>query len=368
MKKRVLVIGPLSSGHIQKWVAPLTENFEFIFFTLHKSKKDKILQGLPVISFPRVTGTRLDFMLAIPFLIYVIFKYSPNLLHVHFLSSYGLMAGISGFKSIPKILSTWGTDVNGKAQKNRLLRFLIKKIASRYSVVNAPATHIKEKMITLGFEAEKIFVFQYGIHLSSYPKKDMTATEMQKVSFLSIRNWDDLYNIEILLTAYSIFSQNNKLKTELKIIGKGDIKAKEAIERLVGKLNFGISEVTIIGFVDTSYMKELIFASDFVVSIPSIDGTPLSVLESIYIGAIPIVSDIDANKEWFCEETAIFVDHTQVTSVENGFKRAVELKCNADLESMITINRNKVIEKACYITNTNRLKILYNSLLTKIKV
>lgn len=365
MKERVLVVGPLSSGHIQKWVKPLLNEFDFIFFTLHRSENDKVLEGMPIISFPRVTSTRIDFLLAVPLLIYTILKYSPNLLHAHFLSSYGLMVSMCDFKNIPKILSTWGTDVNGKAQTNKLLRYFLKRAVSNYNIINAPAHHIKEKLQTLGFKGNNIEVFQYGINLTEYPVKECTQEKSDQMVFLSIRNWDDLYNIKSVLIAFSMFSKESKNKATLRLVGKGDLKTKAAIEGLVKTLYFGDNEVDIIGFVDNESLKRLLLASDFVVSIPSIDGTPLSVLESIYVGLIPIVSDIDANREWFCEKTAIFVDQTEVTSIVRGFHRGVELLAKSISQSMIIENRNKVIEKACYNTNTNRLKFLYNSLLTK---
>lgn len=360
MKKKVLVVGPLSSGHIQKWISPFIDDFEFVFFTLHNTDLPKDFNHCQVINFPRLTNTRLDFFLAIPFLQYYVLKLKPNLLHANFLSSYGILSAFVASKC-NKILSTWGTDVNGKTQSNVFLRLIIKKALSKYLWINAPAKHIKKKLIALDCHEDKIDVFQYGIDFENYPIKQYF--NKGNVKYLSIRNWDALYNIDVIIKAYSLFCQKNSLASELTIIGRGDSGQEIRIKQLINSHNYNLGKVNLIGFIGRDKLMEILLDSDIVISIPSMDGAPLSLLEALYVGLFPVVSDIDANHEWLELGNAVFVNPDSVDSSVEGFEQAYKkIKLNKTRVG-IESKRLRVSSKASYYTNTSRLKSVYNDLL-----
>ena len=362
VKSKVLVIGPMSSGHIQKWVDPIINDYEFVFFTLHNSSTSTTYRGHKVKAFPKLTNTKLDFLFALPYLLYLMLRIKPNLIHAHFLSSYGLMVGLACPRNVPKILSTWGTDVNGKVQKSAMLKHLVKVVSNKFITVNAPAHHMKEKMVKLGFDEDAIEVFQYGIDLDSYPTKSID--EMKGgVSFLSIRNWDELYNIENLISGYQVYCRNTNTASKLVLLGRGPASQEKKILKLISSLDFGAGEVIVKGFVDSETLKSTIYQADVLISIPSMDGAPLSVLEAAYVGLIPVLSNIDANHEWFNAKNAVFVEPQNIESIANGIEQAVKIVQSDHADKVMCENREKIVHSASYQINTRRMKNLYEQLL-----
>ncbi|MBQ0330556.1 hypothetical protein J9231_22265, partial [Providencia rettgeri] len=195
--KTILVVSPLTSGHMQKWIYPIRKDYKFIFFTLHNTMLSDDFIDCEIISCPRITNTRLDFIIAIPYLQFVILKKKPDLIFSCFLSSYGLMTSFTKTKS-KKILSVWGTDVNGKTLNNKFINFFVKKTKNKFHWINSPAFHIKKKLVDLGFPSNRIDVFQYGINIPEYKTKKKENSALP-IKLLSIRNWDDLYNIDYII-------------------------------------------------------------------------------------------------------------------------------------------------------------------------
>jgi len=358
-KKKVLIVGPLSSGHIQNWIMPFLDEYQFIFFTLHNTELSAEFSDCKTINFPRVTGTRLDFLFAIPFLQYCVNKYRPDLIHGHFLSSYGLMLAPI-YAKCKKVLSIWGTDINGKVSTNSTLKFLAKGAIQRYAKINAPANHMADKLLDLGAKKEQIDVFQYGIKLESYPTKEVNRKN--DVRFLSIRNWDELYNIENVIKAYHEFGRQFQGKSELIIVGRSTPERSAGIQHLADKCSTEHAKVTIAGFLNKEQLLALIANSDVVVSVPTMDGLPLSVLEAMYVGLYPLVSDIDANRELFDDAQATFVNASEIEQIVNGYHKSTQLVTSSQLAQVLERNRQYVIEHASYDKNTKKLKAIYDSL------
>ncbi|MGI2095255.1 glycosyltransferase [Shewanella oncorhynchi] len=364
--KKIFLVAPLSSGHLQKWLLPFANDYEFIFFTLHPHDLPDEFKNCKVFKFPRLTGTKFDFILSIPYLQFAIIKSKPSLIYASFLSSYGLITALA-FSRCRKILSTWGTDVNGKPQQSYFFALIIKMLITKFEWINAPADHIKNKLIQLGAKDDKIEVFQYGIDFSSYKLKENNVKDVTDdiVRFISIRNWDALYNIKNIISAYSHFCQKQLMKTELNILGKGNSKQHEEILSLVSRLNFKLGKVNVVGFVNKDELVEHLFRNDVVVSVPSMDGTPLSLLESMYVGLIPIVSKIDANNEWVNPKFGFFADPSSIENLSESLSSAFECVVNNQHHEMIKENRLKVKLSSDYHANTNRLNDVFKDMINK---
>lgn len=356
--KKILVLAPVSSGHIQKWLFNSLDDFEIFVFTLHPGQFSYSHPNLKVFNCKRITSTRLDFMLALIPLSRFIKRVKPDLVYSSFLSSYGILGALIKFNG-PKLLSTWGTDVNGKPNKYWLVRKLCSFALSKYDWINAPAVHIKRKLISLGAPEEKIEVFQYGIDLDYYfkSKKDFTKRCCSTLKFISIRNWDDLYNVKNIILSYSKFClENHNLESTLYVVGRGSHEQQNKLKSLISSMSYGKGGVELLGFLVQDELVSLLNKSDAVISIPSMDGTPLSLLESMYLGLYPIVSDIDANREWLSEESSAIVKFDDLDSIKSGFEKSFQ-KLNVQRDySYVEVNRSLVVDKADFNKNTLRLK------------
>jgi len=76
---------------------------------------------------------------------------------------------------------------------------------------------------------------------------------------------------------------------------------------------------------DESAIADLYRAADVVVSVPTSDGTPSSVLEALACGAVPVVSDLPALREWVeHEKQALFVPVHDVPALGASISRLLE--------------------------------------------
>jgi glycosyltransferase involved in cell wall biosynthesis len=145
----------------------------------------------------------------------------------------------------------------------------------------------------------------------------------------------------------------------LHLLGRSTPEQKERILAMVRES--GVADrIRVHGFLPRDEMLVLLAGMDIMISIPTMDGMPLSLLESNYVGHWPILSRIPANVEWSGENGASFLDPLDETTFE---KCMIEARVRSrDKESLQSL-RAKVIAEGDYDTNLRRLRGIYESLL-----
>lgn len=364
---KLLVLGPWSSGHIQAWVSEFKGSHDITVVTLHPN--EYLDKDINFIVLPAITKTRLDFFLNIPKLFRIARKINPDVLHVHFLSSYGIMGAFLN-KKIKKILSVWGTDVNGKIQKNKLLRYIVGVSLSRYDIVNLPAIHMLEKINKIAtIDQGKVHTFQYGVNTNKLPlKKTNTYPHKNEVKIASIRNWSELYHIDDLLFGYDYYCQKyNNIDATLYVYGCGSEEDTRRIKTLISNLSYTKGRIELVGFVSKSELYAALSNMDIVISIPDKDGAPLSLMESLYIGLYPVVSKIDANFEWLDSKYSEYIADYSKESIGHAIQKAAELIVSGKATDAIEFNRSLIEERGDYIINMKRTESIYQELLNSQK-
>ncbi|PQQ42962.1 hypothetical protein C6H65_00730 [Photorhabdus luminescens] len=317
----LFIVGPMISQHIQSWYEGWENEAKLHIFTIHPGGRKP--PDYAVIHNVKITGTRLDFLLLIPIFLYHWYKLKPKITNFHYLSSYGLLALF-----LPKnglILNTWGSDVNlPYKSKSYIRRWFINKALNKFIWINAPAKHIKEKLIRLGADENIIDVFQYGINVG-IPSQSLNKRKNERIVFISNRNWQPVYNISKIIKEFLSWQKISKYDAELWIYGRGNEREKRDIMDSLIVYNVLLqSKIIFKGYTEKQNMLNEITNANIYISIPKRDGTPLSLLEAMNLGLYPIVSDIDANHEWLTEKSAIFVDINKRNSLQNAFEKAIE--------------------------------------------
>lgn len=360
-RKKILILGPLSSQHIQMWYRHLdTRQYDVTVMTIHNGGEamDDKVKIIDV----SVFKSRLDFIILAVFFFFYALITRPALINFHFLSSYGLLALLTQNKN--KILSTWGTDVNGIGCSG-VKRWLIKKALKRYKWINTPAQHMKKKLTQLGAEPERIEVYQYGIELGESAPKNVAASDAQNkpVKIVSNRNWGPIYNIDAIVQGFSLWlEKNNSVSAELLLYGSGDDSSRKKVMSLIDSSPVN-NQIKICGYTPKKEMLEQMTNANIFISIPNTDGTPLSLLEAINIGLLPIVSDIDANREWLNSEQAIFVQELTPEHVCQALQEAFSRLGSDEHRQKLRDAKTVVAQNANYHTNTQRFYDKINALI-----
>lgn len=352
-KPVLAVIGPVEGDHLNRWVRPFVEPYDVHVFTLHDFADH--VPGVSYHALPRPTGTRLDFFINLPRLRRQLIKLQPKLIHTHYLSSYGVMAAIAAPSEIPKVLTVWGTDVN-KGLRTPLIRNLCLRALPTYQAVNCPSRALEQNLVREGVPIGRIHVFQYGVRTDILPQKKPKSPD-RPWRLVSFRDWAPLYRIETILKLFSEFSAVHQ-DVELHLMGRahGDEKAK--IESLVAA-SARPDLIHIHGFVTRERQLEILSDMDFMISIPIMDGMPLSLLESCYIGHIPMLSSIPANVEWGSDIDALFMEQLSLPEFTEAITKAKEQTTDMGLADR---RRQKVLREADFNTNMKRISQIYDRL------
>ncbi len=345
---RILIVGPLVSQHIQAWYSSFKLNAQVKVATVHNGGT-ALPAGFSKFSF-QPTASRLDFFLFAPVFCLLWWWYRPTVTNFHYLSSYGLLSLLVPKKNL--VLNVWGSDVNlNYNSKSRLKRYLLRKALRRFSWINAPAEHIKQKLIALGADADCIEVFQYGVDTHTLPQKAPTQTA--KLTFVSNRNWQSLYRIPLIVEAFCLWSQANpNVAAELHVYGGGAAADTAAIEQVLTRYPAAQRSIVIKGYTAKADMLQQMSGADVFISIPERDGTPLSLLEAMYVGLLPLVSDIDANAEWLDSETAVWVGEYTPAAVALALQTSINQL--AGISQWQATNRHKVCNNANLALNQQR--------------
>lgn len=356
---RLLIIGPWSSGHIQRWIGNIGPEFKIKVITLHGDAPD--VDQVEVIRLPAITNTRLDFLLYINKVRRIAKEFSPDLIHAHFLSSYGILA--SFLKGYRKILSIWGTDVNGKINTNPILKKMVGYSLGEYDIINVPAIHLADKIKSIRYiDNDKIHIFQYGVETDKLPVKTDVANDT--INICSIRNWAPLYHVDDILHGYKKFiTQFKNIDVKLHLYGGGTLNDEVRISKLIEKLEFSNEEFNFVGRVDRERLMSDLSIMDIAISIPDKDGTPLSLFEVLSIGVYPVLSRIDANIEWLDEEHAVYINSYDSDEISTKLAYACNKLTDNAFSTIVEDNRNSIILNGDYKKNTQRMYDIYNEIL-----
>ena len=133
--------------------------------------------------------------------------------------------------------------------------------------------------------------------------------------------------MEFLINGFSRVSKN--ISFELKIVGTGKPSECERIKSLVSKLND--DRIDYIGLVDSNELIKHLIEAEYFVSIPSMDGLSLVVLEALACRCKGIVSNIQSYKSKLFSSTCELVELSDVSQ----FTKQIEaLISSTELDSI----------------------------------
>lgn len=250
-------------------------------------------------------------------------KINPDVIHVHQLNRFAFIVCFLSNKRIPIISTAWGSDVLIMPWKNKLYFNITKYLLNRSRFVTADSYDMIDKMKEIVDSKSKYVHLQYGIVYVKREKK-------QNIIY-SNRLHKPLYRISQIIDYFSDFKQTDTENWKLVIAGDGEDTL--MLKDKVKQINLSNS-VEFVGWLDKTKNHHYFSISKVYVSIPSSDGTSVSLLESMSAGCIPIVSNLAVTKEW-------------INHMENGI---VELENENPFTFISQLNENEV-----YRLNINKL-------------
>ena len=286
----------------------------------------------------------------------IIKKIKPDILHSHYATSYGFLGALSGFH--PFVVTALGTDVLISPFQSVLYKILIKFTLKKADWITSMAEHMTEKIISLGIKKDKISVVIFGIDEKIFNNTNRIIST-DKFILTSTRNFEPIYNIQLLLNAIKLL--DDKIPNlQVNLIGDGSLR--NELEKLVSEYNIS-DKVNFMGKVKQSIISDELKHSHLFVTVSLSDGNNISLNEAMACGTFSIASNIPANKQWISEGLNGFLVPTdkpeiladKILFVFNNYSK-LEKPC-------IEYNNNIIQEKALWNNNMKQVFEKYEFLI-----
>jgi glycosyltransferase involved in cell wall biosynthesis len=267
----------------------------------------------------------------------IIQEEQPDIIHVHQANAYGFITALANRGRKPLVVTTWGSDVLTLPHTSFLHRWMVQYILKSADAITADAQFMADAIHGLIGQVP-VTVANFGVEI-----QEIEEGKERKNIIYSNRMHEPLYQIDQIIYQLAPFLSNNP-DWKLQIAASGT--QTEYLQKLAEE-NLPEGSFQFLGFQAGKDNQQNYLKSKIYVSIPTTDGTSISLLESLAYGCLPIVSDLPANKEWIQDGV-------------NGIISSGDL--SKDLERLLQMDagtiqgRNKQIIDQKATKNANRKK------------
>jgi glycosyltransferase involved in cell wall biosynthesis len=293
-----------------------------------------------------------------------------DILHSHFLGVNAWYAAISGFH--PMVITVMGGDILGEHWKpgpDIRERWLTPYALRKADLITCWSNKLTDVVKRYSRPAIPVEVIHGGVDTDRFcpgPKPDDLREQLQIPSgakvVLSPRLMRPLYNLDkVALAASEVWAKIPNAYFLFAVLPE----AKDPVyeQRVRAILNQDANNrVHFLDAIPHDRMADYYRLADVTISIPSSDGTPMSVLESLACETPVVVSDIPQYDPVYIEanRTVLMADADSVASIATSIVRALT---DAHVSSELAAEgRRRVKAHGSYLAQMSRMEDLYYSL------
>jgi glycosyltransferase involved in cell wall biosynthesis len=349
--KKICLVGSASSIHMKKWAGYfVAQNYEVHCITcgdatIRDVRMHKVGFGLGM---P-------DYGLAIPRVAWLIRQIKPDLVHVHYIAGYGLMSLPALYSGIPVIATAWGSDVLVAPNENPFARRTINLLLRKAQHLIAVSRHLKDAMINLGAEAEKITVLPIGVDTNIFtPTEKIPHNDLR---IITLNAHEPVYNTGHIILALKEVVKERK-NVQATVVGTGS--ETDRLREMAVSLDLS-RYITFTGRVPLDELLKLLKESDVYISAASSAGTPVSLLEAMACGVYPIITDIPGHRDWVDNGINGLLFSPGAT---DALTRAIISAATDSVDTKKTgaYSRNLVVQKADWVKCMSEAEQIYHRL------
>ena len=312
---RILFFADASSVHTRRWVAAVAERgARAVVITRQPAE----VPGAEEVIAVAPGSDKLSWFTALPQVRRVArevaARFQPDLVHGHYVTSYGLWATACGLR-VPKVLTAWGSDILVTPRQSRLMRMVVAWSMHHADLVTADSMDMIDE-IARYHPAGPCHQILWGADTDKF----VPATPADGFEVVSLRTWEPNYNIDVIIEAFArVVAERPDTQMTLHLLGGGLQQAE--LEQKVKHLGLQ-DHVQFHGRVGDAAMVAAIQRSRVSVSVPTSDATSVSVLESMACGLPIIASDLPANRQWIDEQGGWIVPVRDVDALSQALLQA----------------------------------------------
>ena len=296
---KLATLGNASVVHTQRWVAHFrARGHDVRLFSLEPgeaaagasataaSARNAFVR-LPALALPGA----LRYPLAVPRLRRELAAFAPDVVDAHYVPNYGWIGALAGRR--PLSIAAWGSDLLLAAGRNPWQRARARFALSRASLVLCDAENLAAAARRAGADPAVVRAIPWGVDRRLF----QGGPARERGLLLSTRMHEDIYDLPTVIEAAARVLAT---RPESRLVVAGDGSRRRELERLAAaRLPSGRHRFT--GRLSAPELAAWLARAEIYVSASRSDSTSLSLLEAMAAGALPVVSDIEGNREWVAE-------------------------------------------------------------------
>ncbi len=238
----------------------------------------------------------------------------PDLLHALHLTSYGFLAGLSGFQ--PSIVSVWGTDVLEAPGVSPLHRWITRHALKRAGSITATGMRLAEATLPYAPRGKPVSVIPYGVDLDAFRPAARPARPHPTIG--AVGRLSPEKGFEHLLRAVALLRDNG---VTLDVVLAGDGPSRGALERLTAELKIG-PRVRFLGEVAHDDVPAVLQGFDIFAMPSTWEGFGVSAIEASAMELPVVASDIHGIPDVVVDgETGLLVPPASATALAAAIAR-----------------------------------------------
>jgi glycosyltransferase involved in cell wall biosynthesis len=362
---KILYIADSTSIHTQRWLRFFLQRGDNVSIITIGKKRQVIPGAEHLENFDRFYYDSASFLPVWLKARKTVRQARPDILHGHFIHQYGWLAALCHFH--PLVLTAWGSDVLSLPHESRsgIGRRMTRYALQQADLITGTSEHLRTEMIRLGAAKEKIEVIHWGVDLDRFRADvDSTAIRRQleigdRPVVLSNRLHASLYNNDVIIRAMALVLKT--IPEAVLVLQNASGSPDKELIGLAEELGIGPSTRFLPQF-PHDQLPALYAMAHVYVSVPSWDGGPVSPIEAMACGAVPVVSALPGPMEWIHDGLNGRV--VPVRSIDETAAAILDLlRDGAKREKFRQINVKLVKEKGNHRASMKRVEELYERLL-----
>jgi glycosyltransferase involved in cell wall biosynthesis len=285
-------------------------------------------------------------------------RINPDVVHAHYVSDYGVLAAMSG--RYPLVVSAWGSDLLVDPRLSVITGRLVRWVLSRADLVTCNSRQLAEVARAMGARPERLLEIVMGVGremldalaASTVPPADRAPIIVSQRSLER-----PLYNVDQVIMA---MPEVLKQVPDARLLVGGGGALEPDLRDQVTRLGVGHA----VEFTGTATwpagLAERLGKAAVYVSVPSSEGTSVTLLEAMAAGAYPVVSDLPSNREWVDDQGGAVVPVRQVAPLAQALAAGL---LDAGRRATAAKHNGKVIEdRGLWDVNMGRMENAYQAL------
>ncbi|MEK7403983.1 MAG: glycosyltransferase family 4 protein [Acidobacteriota bacterium] len=223
----------------------------------------------------------------------------PDVVHVHYINEAALFSVCAGIR--PMVLTAWGSDILVSPEKSWIRKQAVKYTLKRADAITCDADHMKQRMVSLGADPEKVRVIFFGTDVERFHPGRRDPELRRRFAadggpvVISIRTLEPVYDVASLIRAIPAVLARFPEAVFL-IGGTGSLAA--ALAGLAAELGVQDS-VRFLGALSQEALPAYLASSDVYVSTALSDGGIAASTAEAMASSLPVViTDVADNRQW----------------------------------------------------------------------